>query len=81
MEENFEELVRRFKGFQKDWTKRKWQRNCENSWAAGIVMFICDVVEITDWFGEELTDKFIIQWEKTEMSAKTEIEDIEEPQE
>jgi hypothetical protein len=41
---------------------------------------MCDVEEITDWRGEELIEKVIIQWEETELSAKTESEEIEEPQ-
>jgi len=42
---------------------------------------MCDVGEITDSRGEEMTDKEIIQVEETEVSAKTEADALEEPQE
>jgi len=42
-------------------------------------MIICDVEGITDWLGEEMADNFIIQWQETELTWKTEAEEIEEP--
>ena len=41
---------------------------------------MCDVEEITDWRGEELTDKELIQLEEPEVWSKTEAEALEEPQ-
>jgi len=42
---------------------------------------MCEVDEITDWRGEELRDKEIIQWEEIEVCAKTGAEELEETQE
>ena len=42
---------------------------------------MCVVEEITDSRGEEMTDKELIQLEEPEVSAKTEAEALEEPQE
>ena len=42
---------------------------------------MCDVEEITDWRGEELTDKELIQLEETKVWSKSEAEALEEPQE
>jgi hypothetical protein len=42
---------------------------------------MCDVEEITDPRGEELTDKEFIQLDVTEVSAKYEADASEEPQE
>jgi len=42
---------------------------------------MCDVEEITDSPGEELTDKEVINLGETELSEKTEAEEMKEPKE
>ena len=39
-------------------------------------MFMCDVEEITDWRGEELTDKEIIQWKKLNCLKKPKLREL-----
>ena len=63
-----------FEIFQKDENNINRRKIVKTGWKTGIVLFMCDVEEITDWRGEELR-------EEIELCANTEAEELEEPQE